>query len=268
LGDRVDLATLRRLFFILYTDFEDKGYFQESFGYFCVDAGDVPGLVGPKIENYVFLRLRKDNLWPVFKQYLEYAEEDLFDVLEFLYDHVSKPIPETEYYHQYGDCGWHYKDFDRRNGQKEYRNKVNTLLKQYGDYELSRKGEILSIAVPGTEALFESQMPEYDKDNVNNRLGEAVIRFRRHHSSLDDKKNAVKTLTEILEFIRPKLKAVITKADESELFNIANNFGIRHHNEKQKTDYDQEVWLDWMFYYYLATINAVLRLIKRTEKDT
>jgi hypothetical protein len=50
-----------------------------------------------------------------------------------------------------------------------------------------------------------------------------------------------------------------------DLFNIANNFGIRHYNEKQKTNYDQEVWLDWIFYYYLATINTIIRLIKKRE---
>jgi hypothetical protein len=50
------------------------------------------------------------------------------------------------------------------------------------------------------------------------------------------------------------------------LFNIANNFGIRHHNEKQKTDYDESIWLSWIFYYCLATIHAALRLIEKKEQ--
>ncbi len=76
----------------------------------------------------------------------------------------------------------------------------------------------------------------------------------------------MKELVAVLEFLRPKVKKVLVKADENDLFNLANNFGIRHHNEKQKTDYEQEIWLNWMFYYYLATIDAVIKLVKRPEQ--
>ena len=71
-----------------------------------------------------------------------------------------------------------------------------------------------------------------------------------------------------LEYLRPQVKSVLTSKDESDLFNIANNFGIRHHNEAQRTDYDAGIWFSWMFYYYLATIHAVLRLLQRKRDDT
>lgn len=71
----------------------------------------------------------------------------------------------------------------------------------------------------------------------------------------------------MLEFLRPKLEQVLTSKDESDLFNTANNFGIRHHNERQKTDYDKSIWYSWMFYYYLATIHAALRLIEKQEEN-
>jgi hypothetical protein len=45
------------------------------------------------------------------------------------------------------------------------------------------------------------------------------------------------------------LKNVITKNDEGDLFNIANNFAIRHDNEEQKTSYDRALWLSWMFLF-------------------
>jgi len=70
-------------------------------------------------------------------------------------------------------------------------------------------------------------------------------------------------LADILESLRPKLKLVLTHKDEDDLFNIANNFGIRHKNERQKTDYDP-LWLSWMFYYYLATIHFVTRRLEKT----
>ena len=70
---------------------------------------------------------------------------------------------------------------------------------------------------------------------------------------------------DVLEYLRPQIKALLIKQDESDLFNIANNFGIRHHNEFQKTNYDTPIWLSWMFYYYLATIHAILRKIAKSK---
>jgi len=66
--------------------------------------------------------------------------------------------------------------------------------------------------------------------------------------------------------IRPQLKKVIMTSDENDLFNIANNFGIRHNNKDQKTDYDKAIFYSWIFYYYLATIHATTRLIEKNKK--
>ena len=70
----------------------------------------------------------------------------------------------------------------------------------------------------------------------------------------------------MLEFMRPKLRDVLPSKDEADLFNLANNFGIRHHNEKQKTVYDTAIWYSWMFYYYLATLHACIRLLQKKEQ--
>lgn len=51
----------------------------------------------------------------------------------------------------------------------------------------------------------------------------------------------MRNLADILEYCKPKIKTLISKKDEKDLFNIANNFGIRHLNEKQKTDYDHSL---------------------------
>lgn len=54
---------------------------------------------------------------------------------------------------------------------------------------------------------------------------------------------------------------MLQSKDEADLFHLANNFGLRHHNESQKTDYDAAIWLSWLYYYYLATIHATTRMI-------
>lgn len=45
------------------------------------------------------------------------------------------------------------------------------------------------------------------------------------------------------------------------LFQLANEFGVRHQNANQRTDYDEQLYLEWIFYWYLATINLTDRII-------
>lgn len=258
------LNQLRTLFHNVFSKFDDEGYFQESLGYFCVDADHVPGTLGHNLEGVLLLKLRKDNLAPIHVKIAGYSEDDLFDVIEFLYEHCSKPV--DGYFHSYANCGMHYHTFDRMPGRQEFREKVNEILSVYeGGFELSSNGEILHIAETGMEGLFEAALPTTDSNNISSRVDAARIKFRRHGASLDDRRDAIRELADVLEYLRPELKTVLTKGDELDLFNIANNFGIRHHNKNQKTDYDRPIWYNWMFYYYLASIHAALRLIEKKQ---
>lgn len=130
-------------------------------------------------------------------------------------------------------------------------------------YELSVDGEILELAETGLEGLFEAPIPTNDPENISKRVEAARNKFRRYRSSLDERRDAIRDLADVLEYLRPQLKSVITAKDESDLFNIINNFGIRHHNDNQRANYDKPIWYSWMFYYYLSTIHAVVRLIER-----
>lgn len=253
---------LKELFQRVYENLSEDGYFDESFGFWCVDNDHVPGKV-PDVELEIFLKIRKKNLWPISKFIEFYNEDDLFDIIEFLYMHVSKPIDGN--YHSWNNCGMHWETFNKAEGQKEFREKINEVLGMYvGKFEVSEKGEILTKPEIGFEKIFEADIPSTDK-SVTERIDSAIRQYRRHGSTLDDRRQAVRDLADILEYLRPKVKSILTNKDEKDLFNIANNFGIRHHNEKQKTNYDTALWLSWMFYYYLATIHVLLRKIENTK---
>ena len=248
----------------MYRHFEGEGYFQEYFGYYCVDGGDIPGKLGFDLDAHFLRALRKIDIWPIDERYQEYSEEDLFDVIELLYDYVSMPV--DGYHHDYSDCGWHYRTFDQRKGQSEYRTVVNEQLRDYREgYELSENGEIRPLPPPGMAQLFEAQVPTGDENNK--RVEAAIQKFRGRNSSMDDRRHAVRNLADVLEFLRPKVKSILTKKDEGDLFELANRFGVRHHDERQKTQYDPNIWLSWMFYYYLASIHALTRLIEKRERE-
>jgi hypothetical protein len=257
--DGFSLDDLKDLFQRVYGNLSEVGFFDENFGYWCVDDNHVPGKI-TDVELEIFLKIRKKDLWPILNFIKYYSEDDLFDIMEFLYLHVSKPIDGT--YHSYNDCGMHWETFNTSEGQKEFRAKINEILAMYvGQFELSENGEVLSKPDVGFEKIFEADIPSNKRDIVN-RMESAILRYRRHGSTTDDRRQAVRDLADVLEFLRPEIKSVFTKQDEKDLFNIANNFGIRHHNEQQKTNYDTALWLSWMFYYYLATIHVLLRKIE------
>lgn len=262
---KLDLKTLLEVFRSIYDEFLVRYYFQEAFGFFCVDAGDVAGIMGSDIRGFFLRKVRKPGLWPIDTQYQSYSEDDLFDVVELLHDYISKPV--EGFFHTYNNCGMHYETFDRQSGQEEWQSELNKHLKDYGDgYELSKDGEIVLLGPKGMDSLLEAKLPEYDVRNVNDRVDAAIQQFKRSRSSLTERRDAVRNLGDVLEYLRPKVKSVLTK-DEDDLFNILNNFGIRHHNERQKTNYEERVFLSWLFYHYLAAIHASMRLITEREKS-
>ena len=121
------------------------------------------GTLGPNVGSQFLRRLRKSGLWPITQKYSKYTEDDLFDVIEFLYDHVSRPI--DGYLHDHNDCGWHYKTFDQATGREEYRSEINEFLHDYMDgYELSTAGEILTlperVSKPASSAIAEPRSSE------------------------------------------------------------------------------------------------------------
>jgi hypothetical protein len=250
------LSDVVDLFVRVFDQMCEDGYFHEAFGYECVDAGHIDGVVRD-VELEILLSIRKKGLWPLHLMGPDYAEDDFFDVVEFLYQHVSKPIDGT--YHNWDNCGMHWETFNKAQGQAEYREKVNSVLSHYlKPFELAAIGEVLHKPEAGFEQIFDADIPSTDK-NISGRIDAAVLRYRRHGSTIDDRRQAVRDLADVLEYLRPQVKSLLTVADEKDLFNLANNFGIRHHNDQQKTSYDASLWLSWMFYFYLATIHVLLR---------
>lgn len=256
--EQVNFEVLKKLFSITYNKLNADGYFQKYFGIDCQD-GYIPGELGEEIDAVMFVNLRKENLYPIWKNLPNYTEDDFFDVIEFLHDHCSKGI--NGHYHNWNNCGYHYEEFNDIEGQKYFRETLNPILREYKDgFDISDSGEILILSDNGLSNLFEADIPTNDKENISNKINSAILKFRRHKSTLDDRREAIRELADVLEYLRPSIKQYLNKKDENDIFNIANNFGIRHHNKDQQTEYDKSIWYSWIFYYYLATLHAVLRM--------
>jgi hypothetical protein len=235
-----DLAVTKKLFLGVFEELEADGFFQEHFGFWCIDAGHVPGTFGSNIAARILLELGKGGVWPIDSYIGLYTEDDLFDMIELLHEYVSEPTQKE--YHSWNDCGWHCSAFIREPGQKRFRDRINDFLPHYSTgFTLNNDGEVVSMPDSGMEELEDAVLPRVDP------------------------RDAVRDLADVLEFLRPQVKSVLTSKDESDLFHLINNFGIRHHTTQQKTDYDPAIWQSWMYYFLLATIHAAVRLIEKVQ---
>ena len=112
---------------------------------------------------------------------------------------------------------------------------MNEILADLGDgFEISDRGELLSLGDRDMRPLLRAPLPIFDPENVESRVEDAKRKFLRQGSSGGERLDAVRGLADVLEFLRPNAKAVLRSADENDLFNLANNFGIRHHRADQK----------------------------------
>ena len=259
---RIDLATLSDALQCTYAAFAEKQYFDEAFGKNCTD-GYLPGRAGSDIDGLFLRRLGTRGLWPITEKYKSYSESSVFDVIELLHDLVSKPV--SGYFHDYGNCGWHYDVFDQATGQEELRAAVNDFLGLYGDgFELLQSGMVVPSLSPQLSILVSNELPEFDSANVENPVQHAIEVFRKREASNEDRRSAVVELAGVLEFLRPRMPGIIHTKDEGAMFRLANEFGLRHQNKNQRTDYDP-LWLNWDFYLFLSTIHVLVRLLIKAK---
>jgi hypothetical protein len=175
-------------------------------------------------------------------------------------DLVSKPTKGR--IHTFADCGYHASHFDRSVGQREYREQIDDVLKLHDPpYEFGDDGRLIERVPDEFRDLIDEELPdEVDGDLISEKVEHAKHLFLMRSSSLSDRKHAVRELADVLEALRADMKDTMLPKDESAMFNIANGFSIRHNSRKQISGYNGEVWFRWMFYVYLATIHAVLRV--------
>lgn len=240
-------------------DLEGRGYFERAFGKDCVDA---PNAIDP--AQVMAAELGVDGLWPLRAVRLADDLELFFDVIEVLHDLAA--APRSRWWHSFSDCGYHHDDFSSSLGRAVYRWRVNRILDRSDlGYRLAEAGEERGRLVATTDearAELARRMAERTEAGGADAVRHALALFRGRSAGVEDKRSACIALAGVLEERRAVLKGDLLKGDEGALFQIANSFSIRHRDAGQKADYDP-VFLDWVFWWYLATIELSDRLLAR-----
>jgi hypothetical protein len=101
-----------------------------------------------------------------------------------------------------------------------------------------------------------------DHHGVGGEVRHAIALFRNRETTRETRRSAVAALARVLEARRTLIIGEFLSKDESALFRIANEFDIRHNKADQHADYD-DAYLEWLFRWYLATVELTDKLIDR-----
>lgn len=248
----------------LVRDLDQGGYFDRRGGENCPDNGSADEHTRT-LRALVAEHCGLATTWPLeLSNDTAEAEYDFYTLVEVLHDLVDRP--RTRQWHDF-DQHYTYSNFKEHTGQAVYRWKVNDLLAAHGiDYQLASEGEDTGLLVATTRdprADLERIARQNVPDGNGNSIDHAIALFRRRGASTEDKRSACVALAGVLESRRKDLKSDLLSKDEGALFEIANNYRIRHHRADQHGDYAPQ-FLDWIFWNYLATVELSNRLMTRS----
>lgn len=240
-------------FYNIFEGFVLDGYFERlSMGVLY------EGLISNKLMRELAVAFGRESksMLPTKSNLPNMSRDSIFDLIEFLSDYVSEPLIARI---QPGSNPSLRTD----NGLEKWRKAVNECLERLDlPYNLTANKEI-EIASPsaGLQHLVDDHASPVR--NAQEKVDHACRMFLKRNATVHDRRSALKDLADVLELLRDGLKANIGKKEADKLFDIANNYGIRHHNRKQM-ELDEN-YMRWFFYSALATIDLVASLDKSAK---
>ncbi|MDF9556307.1 hypothetical protein P5757_09540 [Bacillus tropicus] len=241
---KYDLSDLRKLFIHFHDTLRLEGYLERFYGG-IIGGNWYNSAYGSDINAFGLAETGFRGILPV-DNYTAYTETQIFTLIELFYNYVN----DINYSHL-------------SNGKEEYRKRINKILSSYGKgWEFTKEGYVRELIEDGLSELVDNT---YEDSSTYSEVQKVKQKFLKYDSTLDDKKDALIRLGSILEPLRAEMTTKISKEDTSAIFNILNNFQLRHNNANQKTDYDKDIYYPWMFYQILAALDAFLK-IKEQEQ--
>jgi hypothetical protein len=235
----INLEDLKSLFVNLFDDLDDDHNFKEPVGHDIDNNRNY--WYAERVKRTLLDKTRKSDLWPIHGNINSYSEDYLFDIIEFCYDYLRDD-----------------------NAKQTYRQRINKHLKDYKKgYELDGQGYIHTLIEYGLESIFDVDIKSDDQKNIVRPIKEAIRIFKSRNPTSESRKSALLHLSGVLEYMRDNCDFqdyFLDKKDSGDLFNIMNNFNIRHSDKSQRSEYDHEIWHKWFFYCFLSSIHCVLHL--------
>ncbi len=237
------LEDLQLLIKIMFEEYNGKYYFQGAFGYSCVDEGYIPGKRGINLEDHLKRTFLGREIYPIEKNYNSFSVGTCFDLIEYFFDNIG--IPTRQSYHSWDNCGVHVYSADYEEGKKEFGEEINPYLNRYDKgFELMPNGEVYNKTPDTLTPIITNPPNSGDEENINDKVRRAISKFLHHSSSIDEKKESIRILADVLEYVRVAIKEYMFSSDENRLFEIASQLCCRHHNRALKKKFDKYICLE------------------------
>jgi hypothetical protein len=242
---------------------QDQGYFPNALPRDCVDDPTEWGDVSVQVSRAIHMPFTWDGDPHAAT---EWSEPLIYSLVEYFHDQAQRPrTPGT--FHSFAGCGPHYADHSAESGGAVYRWRVNALLDSHAvGMNLGKLGDergrlVHRFGTPLDDAA--DQRAAQGADDPGDEVAHAIRDFRERGASATQKRGALVLLAGALELRRQEVKVVLGK-DEDVLFRLANEFGLRHRNDRQRMNYGDE-FLDYMFSAYLSAVTLMEALERRSD---
>lgn len=261
---KISFNKVKEFFIETYLYYDNSNIFNEMFyGKWEEKRGErnliCPPILCPSANVYFTIKLNDDKVFPIDDNYSRYSKEILFSVIEILYLNMGKYEKVEDF--SYNTEEKYYYNTEIR---EEFRETINSFLRFYEDgFYLSNNGLLLELPNEPILEIINKDVSDILSDEILKKF-EAAIKMFLHFSTLvEEKRKAIAILADILEPLREEVKNILNdeldinkKDSDSLIFSIVNKFQIRHNDEKQNKEYNNDIWFEWMFHYYSATIIA------------
>ncbi|MGN2638287.1 hypothetical protein ACTD5D_19250 [Nocardia takedensis] len=250
----------------LVRDLEESGFFDKRFGIWCIDHSDREP--GPLWVIHRALSPEFELSWPLVAEELAADPENFLSLIEVLHDNAARPRVVEFTHSEWEDRCNHYTDYDVGTGRAVYRWRLNKVLDRSDlGHRLAEEGEdlgrLVTLSDEGRTDLLHALAQRRGDDPEADEIFDAIAMFRARGASRQQKQLALAGLYRVLEQRRGNvIQDQMTKKDSGALFDIANNFHIRHGDGSriQHKDYD-DYYLDWVFWLYLSTAELTSRVL-------
>jgi hypothetical protein len=169
----------------LIADFYVRGYLARDFAGPCVDDRSNSNTLRD-LNAELHDRLGDSSerkLWPL--QPDDWDADTFYSLVEIFHDLVARP--RHRWYHEYGECGAHFEDFDTEAGRRIYRALVNQMLTKSGvELRLADDGEDVGRLVHVVDEArgdLISRVTDTSDSEIAGRIHHAISLFRRREAS-------------------------------------------------------------------------------------
>ena len=254
-------------------EISENGWLNEYFGYWS-DFNDSWSLDKERVNNKMLQEIGH-KLFPLDPSRRP-NDEGIFDLIEFFFNHVSKPIDDRD------------RNFDAGRARYEYTIGINRLFDNFNlAFEL-KKGAIKDLHSKTIDKIVLNDSFEIPDSETQVMLNLAVEKF--YSRSPEDKKIALEKLVDVYQRIsswenKDKKKSIdklLEKAsggderikealgcDLNSMWKIANDFMIRH-TEVGKIPITDNDFREYLFYAYYNCIRLILmkyKYLKGTSEE-